>query len=121
MEKPGLVSPLPGAGTLKTALLFFVLLSLQACTSNNSHMETRTTVKGILHDASGKPVSNAIVMIAQGRHPHHDIASVTNDSGEFYLSDIVVPGDYVLLIKTDSGSRQQSVSLTGDEQIQLQY
>ncbi|WP_162944887.1 carboxypeptidase-like regulatory domain-containing protein [Flavisolibacter nicotianae] len=84
-------------------------------------METRTTVKGILHDASGRPVSNAIVMIAQGSHSHHDIASVTNDSGEFYLSDIVVPGDYVLLIKTDSGSKQQPVSLSGNEQIQLQY
>lgn len=83
-------------------------------------METRMSVKGVLHDQSGRPVSDAIVMIAQGPS-HNDIASVTNDSGEFYLTNIAVPGHYILQIRTNEGSVQKDVNLSSNEVIHLTY
>lgn len=109
------------AGLALVGLLFYSTLLFAGCHSKTSKMETRTTIKGVLQDAAGKPVRDAIVMIASGPSSHNDIASVTNDSGEFFLSDIIVPGDYVLQIKTDRGARQQEVFVKDKEVLRLQY
>ena len=79
------------------------------------------SVKGVLHNSSGQPLSDAIVMIAAGPNSHQDIASVTNDSGEFYLSNIIVPGHYTLQIQSGSGSVQKEVDVNAGEVIQLTY
>lgn len=119
MEKPWAVTGMMKTGPVVSAL-FFILL-LPHCKQKSKSMETRTSVKGILRTASGQPMKDAIVMIAQGSHSFNDIAAVTNDSGEFYLSNIVVPGDYTLQINTDSGSVQKRVSLQSDQAISLTY
>lgn len=84
-------------------------------------METRTSVKGVLYDTAGRPIKDAIVMIAQGPGSHHDIASVTNDSGEFFLSGVEVPGHYILQINNGGESVRKDVSITGDDVLRLQY
>ena len=119
MEKPWAVTWMMKTGPVLLALFFILLFA--HCKQKSSNMETRTSVKGILLNASGKPMKDAIVMIAQGSHSFNDIAAVTNDSGEFYLSNIVVPGNYTLQINTDSGSVQKQVSLQSDEAIHLTY
>jgi hypothetical protein len=103
------------------ALLSCVLLMAVSCQPKTAKMETRVSVKGLLRDNAGQPVKDAIVMIAEGSHSHQDIASVTNDSGEFYLPNIVVPGKYTLQIRTGSGTVQKQVNLSNDSTIELTY
>ena len=74
-------------------------------------MEARSTVKGILLDSSGRPVSDAIVMIAAGDSDFNDIASVSNDKGEFYISNVSIPGQYVLQIKSSNQQIRKQVNL----------
>lgn len=84
-------------------------------------METRTSVKGILQDSTGRPVAHAVVMITGGSHEFNDLASVTNDSGEFYLSNVVVPGSYMLQIEGNSQSKTKEVTLSDSTPIRLTF
>ncbi len=74
-------------------------------------METRGTVKGIIVDQSGKPVNDAIVMIVDGTTEFNDIASVSNEDGEFYISNVVIPGRYVLQIQGKNQKKIHEVNL----------
>jgi hypothetical protein len=80
-------------------------------------METRGTVKGILTDSSGKAVNDAIVMIVDGSSEFNDMASVSNDKGEFYLSNIVLPGRYVLQIQDNSHKVNKEVNLQSKDSV----
>ena len=85
-------------------------------------MQARSTVKGILLDSSGQPVSNAIVMIAEGDSDFNDIASVSNDKGEFYISNVTIPGEYVLQIKgTNRQIRKQVNLLSKDTVVKITF
>jgi hypothetical protein len=97
---------------------FFIVIGTQ-CKTKTAPMETRSSVKGILSDSTGSPVKGAVVMIADGSHEFTDMASVTNDSGEFYLSNIVIPGRYVLQIQSNNGSKRKEVNLTNNDTIQI--
>lgn len=99
--------------------LFIVIVT--QCKTKTVQMETRSSVKGILRDSTGSPVKDAVVMIADGSHEFTDMASVTNDSGEFYLSNIVVPGRYVLQINSNNGSKSKEVNLTNNDIIQIEF
>lgn len=80
-------------------------------------METRGTVKGILRDETGKPVSGAIVMIVSGTSEFNDLASVSGDNGEFQLSNIVIPGSYVLQIQNNNQQKRKEVNLQSKDTI----
>ncbi|HVF96129.1 MAG TPA: carboxypeptidase-like regulatory domain-containing protein [Flavisolibacter sp.] len=84
-------------------------------------MEKRSSVKGILRDASGQPVKEAVVMITDGSHEFNDMASVTNDSGEFYLSNVVVPGRYTLQIAGPAQTVTKEVSVTDSSAINITF
>jgi hypothetical protein len=91
--------------------IFFPLLPVTGfyansnCTSKQKAMDTTTySVKGVLHTANNQPVENAIVMITEGDYEFPDIASVSNEKGEFYLSNIHLPGNYTLQINSDDTS-----------------
>lgn len=85
-------------------------------------METRGSVKGILQDESGKPIRDAIVMIVDGSSDFNDIASVSNDEGEFYISNVVIPGRYVLQIQSNDQQKRKEVSLSSkDTVIKITY
>ena len=80
-------------------------------------METRGSVKGIIQDASGKPVKDAIVMVVAGPSDFNDMASVSNDQGEFYISNVVLPGRYVLQIQGNGGQKRKEVDLSSAEAV----
>ncbi|MCW3114694.1 MAG: hypothetical protein JWR18_3090 [Segetibacter sp.] len=85
-------------------------------------MQTKGTVKGILHDQSGKPLSDAIVMIVSGSYEFNDIASVSNENGEFRLSNITIPGKYVLQIQKDGQQKNKEVDIQNkDIQIKISF
>ncbi len=80
-------------------------------------METRETVKGILLDQSGKPVNDAVVMITSGTGEFNDIASVSGDSGEFRLSNVVIPGKYVLQIQNNGQQKRKEVDIKNKDSV----
>lgn len=85
-------------------------------------METRGTVKGVLQDQSGKPVRDAIVMIVDGSSDFNDMASVSNDNGEFYISNVVIPGRYVLQIQGNNQHKRKEVNLaSADSVVRITY
>ena len=99
--------------------LFFVYAA--ACNSKPTTMQSRLSVRGILQDSAGQPVPNAAVMITGGSHEFTDIASITNDSGEFYLSNVVVPGTYTLQIEANNKSKNTQVNLSGSDTIRIRF
>lgn len=83
-------------------------------------METKSSVKGIIYNHAGRPVSDAIVMIKDGSHPFPEIASVSNQAGEFFVSGIVIPGRYVLQIKHDTATIIREINVqSADTVIQI--
>ena len=82
-------------------------------------MTVTKSVKGILHDRSGKPVAGATVMITGGDFEHPDIASQSDDSGVFYLPAIQIPGTYTLLIRHHDKSKTVSVHVNADSVLQI--
>jgi Carboxypeptidase regulatory-like domain len=80
------------------SLCFFIFTS---CNNQpQQHMQT-TSIKGILKDSSGKPVANAVIMIIDAPQEFNDIASVSNEQGEFSLLD-ATPGKYTIQINHDN-------------------
>lgn len=84
-------------------------------------METRSSVRGVLRDASGRPVKEATVMITGGSHEFNDMASITNDSGEFHLSNVVIPGEYTLQIEGNGQSITKQVNLKDTSDISVNF
>ena len=85
-------------------------------------METRGSVKGILQDSSGKPVKDAIIMVVDGPSDFNDVASVSNDEGEFNISNVVIPGRYVLQIQGNNQQKRKEVNLSSaDSVIRITY
>jgi Carboxypeptidase regulatory-like domain len=86
-------------------MLFFCSLCFFIFTSCNNqpqqHMETAKSIKAILKDSSGKPVANAVIMIIDAPQEFNDIASVSNERGEFSLLDSK-PGKYTIQINHDN-------------------
>lgn len=80
-------------------------------------METRGTVKGKLVDQSGKPVSDAVIMVVSGSNSFNDIASVSNENGEFKISNVVIPGKYVLQIQNNGEQKRKEVYLQNKDSV----
>ncbi|MBK8089537.1 MAG: carboxypeptidase regulatory-like domain-containing protein [Chitinophagaceae bacterium] len=80
-------------------------------------MNTTYSVKGILQTAGHRPVENAIVMITEGDYEFPDIASVSNEKGEFYLSNIHLPGNYTLQINSEDTSFKRKFFITAKDTV----
>jgi hypothetical protein len=118
MEEPGIINlKRRRVQYINVFALSFLFYFYTACNSNTNTMETRGTVKGILTDSSGKPVNDAVVMIVDGSSEFNDIASVSNDKGEFYLSNIALPGRYVLQIQDNSHKVNKEVNLQSKDSV----
>jgi len=112
MEEPGIIKSNRGSVRWLCVILFSSCLYLNfSCNATPKTMETRGTVKGIIVDQSGKPVNDAIVMIVDGTTEFNDIASVSNEDGEFYISNVVIPGRYVLQIQGKNQKKIHEVNL----------
>jgi hypothetical protein len=123
MEKPGIIKVNRSSVKFITIILLCSFLYAHySCNSKTKSMETRGSVKGILQDESGKPVRDAIVMIVDGSSDFNDIASVSNDEGEFYISNVVIPGSYVLQIQGNDQQKRKKVNLLStDTVIKITY
>jgi len=104
-----------------TIILSCFLIVYWLIKNNTYHMTTTTkSVKGMLYKAAtGKPVEGAIVMIAEGSYEHQDIASQSDEHGEFYLPEIQVPGTYTLLINYSDQSRKITVNISKDSILRI--
>ncbi|MEO6732979.1 MAG: hypothetical protein ABIN01_17275 [Ferruginibacter sp.] len=85
--------------------------------SKEKHMQTSSSIKGIIQNKAGRPVADAIVMIKEGSHEFNDIASVSNEKGEFFVSGIVIPGRYVLQIQQDSNTVTKEINIQSADTI----
>jgi hypothetical protein len=92
-------------------LPYVLLYFFSYCKTKPYEMETRKTIKGILTDQEGAPVADAVVVIVSGSSDFNEIASVSNDGGEFYISNVVVPGNYTLQINSKDQAIQKDISL----------
>lgn len=80
-------------------------------------METRASVKGILRDETSKPVKDAVVMVISGSSSFNDIASVSNEKGEFKIANVVIPGKYVLQIQNNGQQIRKEVNLQDKDSV----
>lgn len=80
-------------------------------------METRGSVKGVLVDETAKPVEDAVVMVISGSNAFNDIASVSNEKGEFKIANVVIPGKYVVQIQHNGQEKRKEVNLQDKDTI----
>jgi hypothetical protein len=67
-------------------------------------MPERGEIVGRVTTPEGEPVSEAAVMITGGP-AHPDIAALTNEQGEYRLTNLV-PGEYALLVNAEDRGLQ---------------
>lgn len=117
MEEPGLISKKKRRVKLTSIILSSLILLWLISTitllpiNKKIKMENRSSIKGVLQNKDGRPLADAIIMIKDGSHEFNDIASVSNEQGEFFVSNIVVPGKYVLQIQHDSNSITKEINI----------
>ena len=80
-------------------------------------MENRNTVKGIFRNSFSKPVEGVIVNVIIGSHEFDSIPSVSNEKGEFYVSDIVIPGTYTLEMVYNEKKFTREINVQSDDSI----
>ena len=98
-------------------LSFVCFVNTFHCKSKPSTMSTSASVKGILQDTAGNPIPDAIVMIVGGPQEINDIASVSNERGEFFVSNVVVPGIYTLQIQAQNGTKRKEVNISSKDSV----
>lgn len=115
MEEPGSVTTQPVrikyfTNILSLLFLLLLMVSVSLCCNQNK-MSTKHSIKGIIQNSAGRPVADAVVMIKDGSYEFPDIASVSNELGEFFVSGIVIPGRYVLMIKHDTATITKEINV----------
>jgi uncharacterized GH25 family protein len=111
MESIGNVIPIKSRGSYFVIVQLYSLCFFIFVSCNNQpqqHMQTAKSIKGILLDSSGKPVANAVIMVIDAPQEFNDIASVSNERGEFSLLDST-PGKYTIQINYDNQSTNKEV------------
>lgn len=81
-------------------------------------MNTNASINGKVFDAaSGQPVPNAIIMITGGTHDHPDIASQSDDEGNFALPSLEIPGTYNLLINNNDVRKELTIQIDNKDTV----
>jgi hypothetical protein len=123
MEKFGHVNKENRKGWLMiSVILSCFLIAYWLIKSNNFYMTagSTTSVRGVVYkSATGTPVEGAIIMIAEGNYQHSDMASQTDEQGNFSLPNIQVPGTYTLLINYSNESKRVTVHITKDSVLKI--
>jgi hypothetical protein len=122
MEKSGPVKANWGRIKLATVILSSFFLAAVIITGllhfkKEKTMPARSSVKGIIQNKAGQPVEGAVVMIKEGTYEFNDIASVSNQNGEFFVSNIVIPGRYVLQIENNNNSVTKEINVQSADSI----
>lgn len=121
MEKSGLVTAKRGRVSLFKIILpsFILFLLIAGCYqwSTEKKAHTMGSVKGIIQYKDGRPVEDAVIIVKEGTGTFHDIASVSDGLGGFYVSGIVIPGRYVLQVQHNNGSFIKEVDIQSDSMV----
>lgn len=122
MEKSGLVKSQWGRIKLATIILSSCFFAAVIITSllhfkKEKKMPLRSSIKGIIQNQAGQPVEGAVVMIKESTYEFNDIASVSNQKGEFFVSNIVIPGRYVLQIEGNGSSITKEINVQSADSI----
>jgi phage gp45-like len=73
-------------------------------------------ISGRILTASGDPVADAVVMIADGPS-HRDIAMLTDTAGRYRLDNLTA-GDYTLLVNAEGYEPQRNQVTVGQSGVQ---
>ena len=93
------------------AILLLYFCNCHQPDKKNYTMSTIKSVKGIVYNRQGKPLGDAVVMITDGSHPFQDMASISNEKGEFYLDNLTLPGSYTIQINRQGGPVSKTINL----------
>ena len=74
-------------------------------------MTSRSSVRGTLYDRLGQPAADAVIMISGGTGSTRDIGSMSDASGQFYLDDLSLPGDYILQVNWRGSNFEKTIRL----------
>jgi hypothetical protein len=110
MEKPGLIKKFC-KGMLASNILLLCFSECHEPAEKKTPMPEKKSVKGILHDQQGKPVADAVIMVTDSSHSLPDIASNSDEKGEFYLDNLILPGSYTILINHHGISARKTIRL----------
>lgn len=122
MEKSGYVNKQNRKGWLIISVILSCFLIAYWLIKSNNYMTagSTTSVRGVVYkSATGTPVEGAIVMIAEGSYQHSDMASQTDEQGNFSLPNIQVPGTYTLLINYNNESKRVTLNITKDSVLKI--
>ena len=122
MEKSGYVNKQDRKGWLIISVILFCFLIAYWLIKSNNYMTagSTTSVRGVVYkSATGTPVEGAIIMIAEGSYQHSDMASQTDEQGNFSLPNIQVPGTYTLLINYNNESKRVTLNITKDSVLKI--
>ena len=122
MEKSGYVNKQNRKGWLIISVILSCFLIAYWLIKSNNYMTagSTTSVRGVVYkSATGNPVEGAIVMIAEGSYQHSDMASQTDEQGNFSLPNIQVPGTYTLLINYNNESKRVTLNITKDSVLKI--
>jgi hypothetical protein len=122
MEKSGYVNKQDRKGWLMVSVILSCFLIAYWLIKSNNYMTagSTTSIRGIVYEsATGNPVGGAIVMIAEGSYQHSDMASQTDEQGNFSLPNIQVPGTYTLLINYNNNSKRVTLNITKDSVLKI--
>jgi hypothetical protein len=98
---------------LKIRRIAIAVLLIFFCACNQQHkMPIKKSIKGVAVDSNGIPMRDATVMIVDGSHTFTDMASLTNDKGEFYLDNVMLPGSYTIQVMHNGVSVRSTFSLS---------
>ena len=100
------------------ASLFIFFTSLFIVFKILPNMNTNASINGkVFNAASGQPVPNAIIMITGGTHDHPDIASQSDDEGNFALPSLEIPGTYNLLINNNDVRKELTIQIDNKDTV----
>lgn len=77
------------------------------------------TIRGRVSTSEGQPVAGASVTIDRSEAPHHDLAFMTGDRGEFLLGGLQ-PGPYSIAVEVHGAPRQvRTVQVVNGDEARL--
>lgn len=75
------------------------------------------SIKGNILTQQGAPVTDAVVMITGGTHSFNDIASISNEKGEFFLDNLTLPGNYTIQINRNGAIVNKTIHLNETDSV----
>ena len=75
---------------------------------------------GVVTDEVGEPLAGAVVFVVHGTSPVRDVAAVTNEKGEYWLTSIP-PGSYELSAVHDAHVAASTSVQTSTQPVEVNF